>query len=248
MSTDPYKVLGLSPNATPEEVKKAYRKLCGQHHPDKGGDAEKFKEIQAAYSRITEPEKHQQQSPFGPGFNHSGFGFQDAQDFFPIQFSLTLTLEEAFIGCTKKINIPGMESFNFEIPKGQLNDNVLQKFVKLSSGKQRRVICKIFVQKHPIFEIDGLNLRCQKEISLIEFYEGTTIQVKTLDNKVFNVKVIPNKLYQMVRLPKKGFSTTHNYFSEVGDLFIEIKVKLPELNEEQIAALKTIVLPTEVMI
>ena len=46
---DPYHVLGLSRNASDEEVKKAYKRSVMQHHPDKGGDAEKFKQVSEAY-------------------------------------------------------------------------------------------------------------------------------------------------------------------------------------------------------
>ena len=52
---DPYSILGVSRDASPEEIKKAYRKLALQHHPDKGGDEEKFKEIADAYNKITNP-------------------------------------------------------------------------------------------------------------------------------------------------------------------------------------------------
>lgn len=57
---DYYKVLGVSPKATPEEIKKAYRKLSMQHHPDKGGDEDVFKEISEAYSVLSDAEKRQQ--------------------------------------------------------------------------------------------------------------------------------------------------------------------------------------------
>ena len=61
MAEDPYRVLGVSPDATDAEIKRSYRKLARQHHPDRNpGDAAsegRFKEIQAAYDKIETPEK-----------------------------------------------------------------------------------------------------------------------------------------------------------------------------------------------
>ena len=44
-----YEILGVAKDANPDEIKKAYRKLASQHHPDKSGDKSKFQEIQQAY-------------------------------------------------------------------------------------------------------------------------------------------------------------------------------------------------------
>ena len=63
MADDPYRTLGVSPDATDAEIKRSYRKLARQHHPDRNpGDAAaegRFKEIQAAYDQIETPEKRQ---------------------------------------------------------------------------------------------------------------------------------------------------------------------------------------------
>lgn len=47
-----HSILGVAPNATKDEIKKAFRTLAHIHHPDKGGDAEKFKEISLAYTEL----------------------------------------------------------------------------------------------------------------------------------------------------------------------------------------------------
>ena len=57
---DYYKILGVSENASEEEIKKAYRKLAFQYHPDKGGDEKKFKEINEAYQVLSDRSKKAQ--------------------------------------------------------------------------------------------------------------------------------------------------------------------------------------------
>jgi DnaJ-class molecular chaperone len=57
MLTDHYSTLGVTKNASPEEIKTAYRKLANQHHPDKGGDEETFKNVQIAYSILSDPSR-----------------------------------------------------------------------------------------------------------------------------------------------------------------------------------------------
>lgn len=76
---DPYKVLGVSPNATDEEVKKAYRTLSKKYHPDanvnnpnKDAYEEKFKEVQAAYTAIMD----QRQGKVPGGSDFWGYGQQ----------------------------------------------------------------------------------------------------------------------------------------------------------------------------
>src|SRR5436309_6308326 len=78
---DPYKTLGVDKKASDEEIKKAYRKLARQYHPDKNpGDAsaeERFKEIQEAYSVLSDPDKRKRYDAgggiFGTGFDPNAF-------------------------------------------------------------------------------------------------------------------------------------------------------------------------------
>ncbi|HMH40498.1 MAG TPA: DnaJ domain-containing protein, partial [Gaiellaceae bacterium] len=74
-----YDTLGVKKGASAEEVKKAYRKLAAQHHPDKNpGDAaaeEKFKEVQNAYDTLSDPEKRKQYDRVGSTNGRRGPGF-----------------------------------------------------------------------------------------------------------------------------------------------------------------------------
>jgi molecular chaperone DnaJ len=78
MSTNLYETLGVAKNASQEEIKKAYRKLARQYHPDRNpGDAAaeaKFKEVQTAYDVLSEPEKRKQYDSFGNGRGRGGAG------------------------------------------------------------------------------------------------------------------------------------------------------------------------------
>ena len=93
---DYYEVLGVSKSATADEIKRAYRKLAMQHHPDKhGGDDTQFKEIAEAYEVLSDPQKKAgydqfghagaQGNPFGGGAG--GFGGQYGQGFEGFDFS-----------------------------------------------------------------------------------------------------------------------------------------------------------------
>jgi len=79
---DYYKILGVPRGASEEEIKKAYRKLAHQYHPDKqGGDEKKFKEINEAYQVLSDRKKRAQYDRFGTTEPFDGFGspFGEAQ-------------------------------------------------------------------------------------------------------------------------------------------------------------------------
>ena len=135
---DYYDVLGVPRDATPEAIKKAFRKLAMQYHPDRNnsGDAhDRFKAINEAYEVLSDPERRQMydrfghagaESPFGgrgfQGFEFGGFG--DIFDAFfggstarrrgprrgaDLRQQVTLTFDEAAFGTEKTIEVRGVE-------------------------------------------------------------------------------------------------------------------------------------------
>lgn len=84
MAKNYYEVLGIDKKATQDDIKKAFRKLAQKHHPDKGGDEAKFKEITEAYSILSDDKKRREYDSYGQTFNGGGpeaggFGFDPSQ-------------------------------------------------------------------------------------------------------------------------------------------------------------------------
>jgi molecular chaperone DnaJ len=136
---DYYEVLGVSRDATDEEIKRAFRKLAFQYHPDRNredGAEEKFKEVNEAYEVLSDTNKRAAYDHFGHGgaegffgrgfeeFNFGGFG-DIFEAFFggtgtatrqapkrgdDLRYKVSISFEEAALGCEKEIEIKRTES------------------------------------------------------------------------------------------------------------------------------------------
>jgi len=122
-----YKALDVDKSASEGDIKKAYRKLAVKHHPDKGGDPEKFKEITRAYEVLSDKDKRSKYDRFGEeGLEEGGGGGGDPSDIFNAFFggggrgggggrkrqktkdvvqTLKVTLEQMYNGASKKMAI-----------------------------------------------------------------------------------------------------------------------------------------------
>eukprot|EP00249_Psilotum_nudum_P014407 c24805_g1_i2 orf=254-1516(-) len=130
-----YDVLGVSKNASSDELKKAYRKAAIKNHPDKGGDPEKFKELAQAYEVLSDPEKRDIYDQYGEEAIKEGMGggggshnpFDIFESFFggaspfggggssrggrrqrrgeDVVHSMKVSLEELYNGVSKKLSL-----------------------------------------------------------------------------------------------------------------------------------------------
>ncbi|GLJ11414.1 hypothetical protein SUGI_0166710 [Cryptomeria japonica] len=126
-----YEVLGVPKDASPDELKKAYRKAAIKNHPDKGGDPEKFKELAQAYEVLSDPEKREIYDQYGEDALKEGMGgggghdpFDIFQSFFGGSFGggssrggrrqkrgedvvhpLKVSLEDLYNGTSKKLSL-----------------------------------------------------------------------------------------------------------------------------------------------
>lgn len=83
MPKDYYQILGVQKNASQDDIKKAYRRLAHQYHPDKGGDEKKFKEVSEAYRVLSDAQKRQQYDQFGHVFSTQGGPASGGESGFP---------------------------------------------------------------------------------------------------------------------------------------------------------------------
>jgi curved DNA-binding protein len=235
--SDHYATLGVARTATPDEIKRAFRRLASQHHPDKGGDTKKFQEIQAAYDTLGDSAKRQQYDNPAPQFaGGAPFDFDNIFNMFGARFqhpgqaqqqqvrmSLWITLADVAQGGRRTVSLGNM-TVEIEIPLGiKDGDNV--QYANLGPGGTNLVV-NFRIHPHPRWERQGLNLTQNETVLVWDLILGGEIPVRDIQGTTLNMTIpAGTQPGTMLRLKGRGL---RNRQGEAGDLFVRLQARLPD--------------------
>lgn len=247
---DYYEQLGVDRTSQPDEIKKAYRKLASKHHPDKGGDQEKFKKIQEAYDTLSDPEKKyaydnpQPQFNFGQGDMPGGF-----EDIFGSIFgqrmrpnknpdsmvNLNITLQEAYTGTSFNLQTPTDGEVIVRIPAG-VRDGMRMRVA--GKGRQRDpnlppgdIFVNVHVNMPPDWGRDEDNLFVRFEVDALDAITGTEIKVKHINGKKYSVKV-PAGIQPGEKIRLTGLGMSNPKSGRDGSLYVIIEIHIPDITDQ----------------
>ena len=265
---DPYQILGVDKTAQPDVIKKAYRNLAKEYHPDKSkGNEEKFKEIADAYETLSDPNKkarfdQARNNPFGQGFggDFTNSAFEDLlnNQHFAGAFNqrygfnskgrnttgvLRVDLTDAYYGTSRDVRI-GMKTIKVTIPAGVRNGQKL----KLKGLGQRGqtedlngdLIMSVEVVSNNNFFLDNQGLHTIKNITLFDAILGGKESIECF-NKIITFTIPPGTDHgKVLRVKDKGFPV-YQQEGKFSDLLISITVTIPnDFDDEDKAMLQKI--------
>ena len=234
--TNHYQTLGVERTASAEDIKRAYRKLAGQHHPDRGGDTAKFQTIQAAYDVLGDPGKRQQYDNPVPQFSGGApFDFDNIFNMFGARFqqpgqpqqqvrmSLWITLADVAQGGRRTVSLGNM-TVEIEIPLG-INDGDNVQYANLGPGGTNLIV-NYRIHPHPRWQRQSLNLTQDETVVIWDLILGGELPVRDIQGNTLNMMVpAGTQPGTMLRLKGRGL---RNRQGDVGDLFVRIQARLPD--------------------
>jgi curved DNA-binding protein len=258
---DYYDILGISEATDGEALKRAYRALAREYHPDRNpgnlGAAEFFKQIQEAYAVLGNPERRRAYDGqrrllrievFEHSYHFSGEIPHSSPDGSAsgtcepmkerVHLTVALTFDQALRGGHTEVTNPEGEIVRVTIPKG-CPDGVTMclrgRGGRAAAGDPADLYVTFRVQPHPRFRREGNHLRLIETISAVEAIVGTTRSITNAYGHTIRLPIPPGtQPGERLRLRGQGVVTAR----EKGDLFVEIDVQIPrELSDDQRAQL-----------
>jgi curved DNA-binding protein len=257
--TDHYATLGVARTASADEIKRAFRKLASQHHPDKGGDTKKFQEIQAAYETLGDEQKRAEyDNPrpqfsgfqghpggvnineifgqmFGQGGMHFGQGFAQQARRNHVRMTLWISLLDVATGGKRTISLgtqQGTSTVEIDVPQGIMDGDNVQ-YEGIGPGGADLVI-QFRVHPNSQWQRQDLNLITERTIGLWDLILGADLEIQTITGRNLTTKV-PPKTQPGTSLRLKGQGLT-NRNGQNGDLFVRVQVLIPDVIAPEIIA------------
>lgn len=262
---DYYTVLGVSRDASDIEIKRAFRELARQHHPDvsPNNNGEVFREINEAYAVLSDREARARYDRWGHQDDASGLSavVEAAQDILndvfrrrrgrqrgrDLRYTLELTFEEAAFGASKAIQIPTAEGKTREftvVTAAGLVDGTVKTFKgegepgKGGAGAGDLHV-NMRVAEHAAFRRDGLDVRSEHTISFTQAALGAAIDVTTLDGAVKMRIPEGTQPGRVFRIRGRGIPQASGKTAPRGDHLVHIQVEVPtELTARQRALIE----------
>ncbi len=251
---NPYSTLGVSKSATADTIKRAYKEQAKKHHPDRGGDANKFAEISNAYDILKDPDKrafydHTGSTNPQSGFTQQrqGFGFEDifasmfrqqTQRQAEARINISISLKDSIAGGKRIIGVntpQGTSSVEIDIPRGVVHGEHIR-YPKAAPGNIDLVV-NFRIQGDRNWQRNGLDMHTEREVDFWTLILGGDITVVDVLGKKYDVRIPPKtNPGTVVRLGSAGvFRDRHN----PGDIFVKIKATMPHnIPEEVISTIK----------
>ena len=256
---DYYAILGVSKDASPEEIKKAYRKLAMEHHPDRGGDVARFQEISQAYDTLSDPAKKSaydtpqsdwqrwappdwaghnpfsENSPFAEVFGDI-FGTRRPVHKNPDGVSdITIDVKQAYFGAELTMNL-GYTNEVLQIPAG-VRDGTKFRFAGKGPARFKNLppgdlIVRVNIDYPNNLGRDNDDLFIRVGVDAVDAMKGTEIDYDHISGKQLKIK-IPAGVQPGARLRIAGMGMPNPQTRTLGDLYILVSISITKVTDPQ---------------